>query len=209
MMLLPLACGDDSGSGDAGGTVGSPTSTTMTPASDGTSQGQPATTTGGAGSSSVGPGDTTGDTTAATTDPGSSSGGVDSIPPTNSAELQAWLDAGEYLDWTAESGPHDSDGPHFGNVQTYVNNTMFNSLEQGDVQRPMGAAAVKELFGNGNQVRGWSVSVKMQADSAGGNGWYWYEVYDDQVYGDGVGISICTDCHGMGNDLFRSPFPLQ
>ncbi|MCH9683384.1 MAG: hypothetical protein K0V04_18250 [Deltaproteobacteria bacterium] len=212
-LLLVPSCGDDSGSGDVGSTESAPT-TTANPSGTGVaSNGTSTPSTGGTPNtgSSAGPDDSTGAdaTTDETSDPDSSSGTMDSVPPVNSAELLPWLEAGEYTAWPSESGIHDSDGPHFGDVWTFVNNTMLDSLTAGNAEHPMGAAAVKELYGMGNEVRGWSVSVKLAADSSGGDNWYWYEVYDGQVFGDGDGISLCTDCHSMGSDYFRSPFPLQ
>ena len=63
--------------------------------------------------------------------------------------------------------------------------------------------------GGGTRL-GWAVMVKVQADSAGGDGWYWYETFDGAVYADGTGEGLCTGCHsGGGTDFFLSPFPLQ
>lgn len=132
-----------------------------------------------------------------------------SLPPTNGAELVPWLEAGEYLEWAAESGVHPSSGPHFGGVRTFVNDVLLASLEAGAASHPEGAAAVKELYGAGGTVLGWSVEVKVQADSAGGDGWYWYEGYQGDVYADGTGAGICTGCHGGGTDYVLTPFPLQ
>lgn len=143
-------------------------------------------------------------------DSGSSSGGdPQPLPPTSGAELRPWLAAGEYLGWQAESGVHPSTGPHFGGVRTFVNDVLHDSLEAGATSHPPGSAAIKELYGAGDTVLGWSVEIKLQADSAGGDGWYWYEDYQDSVYADGTGEGICTGCHGGGNDYVLSPFPLQ
>lgn len=131
------------------------------------------------------------------------------LPPTNGTELLPWLEAGEYLAWTAESGVHPSSGPHGGGVRTFVNDVLLTSLAAGSASHPAGAAAIKELYGDGGTVLGWAVEVKLQADSAGGDGWYWYERFQDSVYADGAGEAICTGCHGGGNDYVLSPFPLQ
>ena len=130
-------------------------------------------------------------------------------PPTDADALQAWLAAGSYLEWPAESGVHASTGPHFGGVRTFVNQALLASLQDGSDPHPVDAASVKELFGDGAEVRGWSVLVKVDGGS-GGNTWYFYEVYDGTVFGDGVGDGSCTGCHGAGAiDYFKSPFPLQ
>jgi hypothetical protein len=139
----------------------------------------------------------------------------DQMPPTNPTELLAWLETGRYLAWASESGAHPSGGPHFGQVRTYVNDALFQSLAAGSSSHPAGAAAVKELYGSGGPVRGWSVSHKVQPDSADGDGWYWYERFRGTVYGEGIGNPICTGCHGSDFGSFRSkdfvlaPFPLQ
>jgi hypothetical protein len=130
-------------------------------------------------------------------------------PPTNADDLVAWLQAGEYRSWTAESVVHDSAGPHFGDVRTYVDDALLQSLGSGTPTHPVGAAAVKELYGNTGAVQGWSVIVKV-ADGAGGDTWYFLEYYEGTTYGDGVGDGVCTGCHGSGSvDFFKSPFPLQ
>ena len=54
-----------------------------------------------------------------------------------------------------------------------------------------------------------SVSVKTAPASDGGQGWYWYEIYNDSVFGDGNGDATCVGCHSAGQDYVRSPFPLQ
>jgi hypothetical protein len=131
------------------------------------------------------------------------------IPPTETAGLRAWLEAGSYLDWAAESGPHPGAGPHFGVVRTFVNQALFASLDAGLLQHPAGAAAVKELFGRGDAgVQGWAVMVKLQDDSDMGRGWYWLEMFGSFTAG-GVGAPGCTGCHATGKDFVRIPFPLQ
>ena len=130
-------------------------------------------------------------------------------PPTEPAALLAWLQAGNYLEWAAESAPHPSAGPHGGRVRTFLNPAIFASLSAGDAQHPTGAAAVKELYFNGETVRGWAVMVKLQADSDLGRGWYWYESFGSGDPLAGVGLGVCTGCHSAGRDFVRIPFPLQ
>jgi len=129
--------------------------------------------------------------------------------PTTAKELLAWLRAGNYLGWTAESAPHPSAGPHFGTVRTFLNPTVFASLAAGQAAHPSGSALVKELYGSGRQVQGWDVMLKAQDDSAGGAGWYWLEYFAGATYADGFGVPVCTGCHSLGNDFVRSQFPLQ
>ncbi len=128
--------------------------------------------------------------------------------PVSDAELLAWCESGEYLDYAGESAPHDSGGPHFGDVQVFVNPELQGSLDAGNPTHPVGAASVKELYGDGDTVLGWSVMVKV-AEGEGGDTWYWWEVFEGDTLIDGVGKSACTGCHGSGTDHFRTAWPLE
>ena len=94
-------------------------------------------------------------------------------------------------------------------VQVLRLHTVFASLAAGQAARPAGSALVKELYGSSSQVQGWSVMVKVQDDSAGGAGWYWFERFGGTTFTSGFGVPVCTGCHSAGNDFVRSPFPLQ
>ena len=131
------------------------------------------------------------------------------FPNAGGAEALDWLEGGGYLDWTAESSIHGSTGPHFGDVRTYVNDILLQSLQGGNAQHPAGSAAVKELYGDGDGVRGWTTMIKLADDSAGGDNWHWYERYEGDDLIDAAGAAACTGCHGSGLDYWRSPFPLQ
>ena len=129
--------------------------------------------------------------------------------PTAEAELLAWLEAGRYLDWRAESGVHESAGPHFGGVRVFLNDALYDSLDRGLEQHPAGAVAVKELYGSGSSLRGWSVMIKIDDESDFGEGWYWLEHFASSTFASGRGVAICTGCHSLGRDYVRIPFPLQ
>jgi hypothetical protein len=131
--------------------------------------------------------------------------------PTEDAALFAYLQAGRYRDFAAESGVHPSAGPHGNGVRSFVNAVLDRSLAEGNLSHPVGAAAVKELYDGGAALTGWAVEVKV-ADGAGGDGWYWYEVFsttDGSRPISGVGNPICTGCHAEGIDFVRIPYPLQ
>jgi hypothetical protein len=132
----------------------------------------------------------------------------DQLPPTQGGPLLTWLESGAYTSWAAESGLHASTGPHFGDVRTFVNDALDASLAAGNTEHPMGSAAVKELYGNGSNVRGWSVMVKTESGT-GGDRWWWYERYDGSVFASSQGSNVCVPCHVDGNDFFQSPYPLQ
>lgn len=123
--------------------------------------------------------------------------------------MRDWLAAGSYLGWAAESAPHASSGPHFGTVRVFVNDRLFDSFAAGLPAHPAGAATVKELYGNGSELMGWSVMVKVEDDSDGGRGWYWFERFNTTEFANGRGVRLCTGCHAAGQDFIRIPFPLR
>lgn len=136
---------------------------------------------------------------------------VDVDVPSDPAALQAWLAAGSYLTLPAESGRHASAGPHPGTVRTFLTPSLMASLA-GTGEHPRGAAAIKELY-TGDTLRGWAVAIKLEDASRGGAGWYWHEVFSTSPtaapdYG-GVGLTLCTSCHGAGHDYVMTPFPLR
>ncbi|NJK32822.1 MAG: hypothetical protein HC927_10670, partial [Deltaproteobacteria bacterium] len=90
----------------------------------------------------------------------------------------------------------------------FVDPCLAASLEAGNAEHPVGSATVKELYGDGDAVLGYSVMVKLEA-GAEGDGWYWYEEYQGNVYADEQGAGLCTGCHSGGVDYFLSPWPLQ
>jgi hypothetical protein len=134
-------------------------------------------------------------------------GGNDQLPPANRDQLVPWLQAGSYLGWRAE-GRRPGSQPHFNVVRTFVNDALFASLDGNTAAHPQGAAAVKELFGSGTEVRGWAVAVKIGGGNSG-NDWYWFESFNGRVLTSGVGVDLCTGCHASGTDYICTPFPLQ
>ncbi len=144
---------------------------------------------------------------------GGMGGGTSGAVPVSGNELFPWLQAGNYMGFKAESAKHASTGPHGGNVRTFLNPILFDALSAGSTNFPVGSSAVKELWGNGSKLLGWAVFVKTQADSAGGNGFYWYEIFSttdpSNPVADGNGVGLCSGCHSNGTDYYMSPFPLQ
>lgn len=130
-------------------------------------------------------------------------------PPLGGAALETWLRAGHYKTWRSESGPHASQGPHFGKVRAYLNPVLFESLQSKTRQHPKDAMAVKELYGDGEAVLGWSVAIKTEADSGGGSNWYWYEIFRNKIIKDSQGALLCRSCHFTGRDYVLTPWPLK
>ncbi len=131
--------------------------------------------------------------------------------PVGAELLQPWLADRSYADFTGESEVHESSGPH-GPVRTFLSPGLAASLEAGAEVHPRGVAAIKELY-DGDTLDGWVVSVKIDDESAGGAGWYWYEVFDPSPdaapFVNGTSADGCVNCHDAGIDYVRVGFPLQ
>jgi len=193
-----------------------PTSTTDATTATTTTASTATTTTDTTGDPSAG--ESTGDTgdtndtgdTGGTGDTGDT-GAAQELPPIESAEvLEAWLVEGSYKTWAAESGVHPSTGPHAGNVRTFVNAVALASLAADNAEHPKDSATVKELYGGGiDEIIGYAVSLKTAPESQGGGTWYWYERIDANIFADGLGVGLCTNCHGGGADYILTPYPLQ
>jgi len=118
------------------------------------------------------------------------------LPPTGATQVQAWLEAGLYLDWRCEAAGHDARAPSPHGRNRICNN---DALVAGSGPFAVGAASVKELLGSGDAVIGHAVYRKNAAGTDGSN-WYWYEdmngtVAVDGTGGSGVAKDVCVDCH--------------
>ncbi|HMR74202.1 MAG TPA: hypothetical protein PKD61_03790 [Polyangiaceae bacterium] len=193
-LALPLAIGCSDGGSSGGGAAGG---------TGGAATGGAAGTGGTAGTGGAG----------ATGGNGSCDSNSCDAPP-EAAALFSFLKAGSYQTWNKESAAHASTGPHSASVRAWVSPTLDKSLTDGATSHPVGAAAVKEFLDSGGAATGWAVWVKVQSDSAAGQGFYWYETFDastGSAAADGVGVSLCVNCHEQpsGKDYFLSPVPLQ
>ena len=148
--------------------------------------------------------------------PVGSLGGV----PLEKEALFKFLTEGKYKQFPTAESVHPSTGPHsikgtFGEpVRSYLNKTISDSLGAGNATHPKGSAIVKEMFNaDGTTLEGWAVSVKTDADSDGGKGWFWYEVTSttdsSELVANGNGVGLCASCHSVGNDFVRSKWPVE
>ncbi len=129
--------------------------------------------------------------------------------PTRPSELRQYLADQLYLGFAAESESHRSVGAHVSPVRVFINDELADSLDKGNPQHPAGAAAIKELWGDNEDVpKGWAVMVKL-ADGEGGDSWYWYEQLAGEVLYEGAGRPVCVDCHQPGRDYFVTDYPLD
>ncbi len=225
LSLLLLACGEPSdATTETSSTPGTGTETSADTSDTSTTTGDPGTTeeststslpgttdepTTGTNSTATATTTTTDGTTSSST--GDETGVVEELPPTESVEvLEAWLAGGAYKSWAVESSVHASTGPHGGNVRTYVNAIALASLAADNAEHTQDSATVKELYGNSvDTIIGYAVALKTAPTSEGGANWYWYERLNGTLYADGLGVGLCTGCHGGGADYILTPYPLQ
>ena len=146
--------------------------------------------------------------------PAGTVGGV----PLDKAELFAFLSGRGYESFpTKETGTHEGRGPHTAvnaPVRVFYNDVLSASLAAGNAEHPVGAASVKEMYGDDGEVAGWAVMVKTGEATDEGRGWFWYEVTSasdaTSIAAVGNGVPGCVECHmRRDQDLIRSGFPLQ
>lgn len=158
---------------------------------------------------------------------GGSGGGAglavdDQTPPQDAAAVESWLAAGSYKQWACEADIHVARDPSPHGFNRICSNDLIAANASAETDWPKGAAAVKELYAaeDDDVPVGYAVYLKLEADSAGGANWYWYErvpldseaPHDAQgVVADGRGESgpaqtICVGCHAAaGSDAAHTP----
>ncbi len=120
-----------------------------------------------------------------------------------------WLVAKKYSNFASDSTVHpSSSGPAVhGDVRTFYNKKLDESMKQGNDTHPVGSLAVKELHKD-NVLIGWALAVKSKEDDGKGNGWWWYEnlsVTDTKnPVAAGLGHTSCVGCHAPGRDFVRT-----
>lgn len=137
--------------------------------------------------------------------------------PVDEEALFAYLQNREYQSFeTQDAEGHPSAGPHldYGDqVKVFFSDTIAQSLRGGYDAHPQGAALVKELYkADTDELAGWAVAVKTEADSDNGEGWFWVEYMSTQdptqkPVAAGNGVGLCTSCHQGGNDFVLSQLP--
>jgi len=142
---------------------------------------------------------------------------VDSVVPVAKDKLFSYLQAGSYKNLAAkESGRHPTRGPHTKigwPVRVFLGPNLDASLKAGNTSHPAGSAAVKEMYDGSGKLQGWAVMVKTTADSAGGKGWFWYEITSttdgSKPVATGNGVPLCFGCHFTGRDFVLTDYPLK
>lgn len=147
---------------------------------------------------------------------------MDQTPPRGAAAVERWLSDGMYKTWHAEAAVHAAREPSPHGFNRIYSNDAIADHVAGSCAWPAGAAAVKELYASATAASpvGVAVYLKLEADSAGGANWYWYErvpldseaphdaagVVADGTGGSGTAKEICVGCHaGAGMDAAHTP----
>lgn len=131
--------------------------------------------------------------------------------PAEKGALFSWLQARSYEQLPNDGMIHPANSAHGRAIKVFFNKTLDDSIKANNPSHPVGSVAVKELYTEDMMtLRGWAVSIKTQADSAGGQGWYWYEVFSTtsgaSPVAAGQGVSLCTGCHsGAARDFVYWP----
>jgi hypothetical protein len=195
-------CGNSSSTGTGGNATTSSSSTTGSSSS---------TTTGSSSSSGAGTG----------------GGAVTQTPPQGKTAITQWLAQGYYKSWKCEPAVHAQRSPSPHGFDKVCSNDVISGFS-GTGPWPVGAAAVKELYGTLTDTtpNGYAVYLKTADDTtAGGSVWYWYEIVPpstpqsvaphdatglvaDGMGGSGPPMTICVSCHGAaGMDPAHTPTP--
>jgi len=138
------------------------------------------------------------------------------VPPQGYAQLDPWLDAGEYLDWYCEAASRASTGVSPHGIVRVCSNEFASEHATGEF--PVDSASVKELYDvDMTTLVGYAVSIKVSTGTSGGT-WYWYEqvppgttitgvtIDANGVVADGLGDdgsqaeTICASCHSTASN---------
>ncbi len=156
------------------------------------------------------PGATAGCPGEATGCPGTTAGCPGAERPEEVEVVLTAIEDDSYASWEAESMPHAPVGnsPHPGEVRAFFNAELAESMGAGNTEHPVGAAAVKESWVDG-EIAGWFVEVKV-AEGSGPETWYWWSdlANVDALGGEGS-VAGCIGCHSAGVDYVRTEYPLE
>lgn len=141
------------------------------------------------------------------TNPDHTGGAIGELSDTTEAGLKSFLEGQTYADWV-KSDQHAAVGnsPH-GLVQVYFNPTLSQSMQGDATSHPKGSVVLKHMLDDAGGVRGYALNAKLE-ESSEADSWLFYEVFlasDTSYYG--VGLSICSGCHGQGRDFVLESYP--
>ncbi len=142
--------------------------------------------------------------------PGTTAGCPSAERPEEVEEALAAIEDESYLDWEGEPEPHPPIGnsPHPGEVRTFFNAALADSMGAGNAEHPVGSAAIKESWMNG-ELAGHFIEVKV-AEGTGVETWYWWsDMAGVDAIGGDASVNSCTGCHAAGIDYVTTAYPFE
>ncbi len=121
---------------------------------------------------------------------------------TSEEEITKFFIDQTFVSWFGHSEvqtPQSSSSPH-GDMKTFINPALQESMNDFDESHPVGSIAAKELYlSNSSEVSGYLYAEKISEGTAA-NTWLWYEDLnlseDNGVEVYGRGVANCSGCHG-------------
>lgn len=129
----------------------------------------------------------------------------DDQDPAGAQELWDRVHAENYRTWQRAPGfeaRRDSNAPHGGASEIFLNPTMAEAVAAGVTTFPVGALIVKDGYDGLESDATHKLVAAMEKREAG---WYWAE-WDSDSGGEATysgSPSICTGCHESGKDFVR------
>lgn len=129
----------------------------------------------------------------------------DDQDPSGAKELWDRVHAENYRSWQRAPGfetRKDSNAPHGGASEIFLNATMADAVAAGSTTWPVGSLIVKDGYGGLEADATLELVAAMEKRESG---WYWAE-WDGDSGGEATysGVpSICTGCHETGRDFVR------
>ena len=133
--------------------------------------------------------------------------------PTHAPELLEYLQAGQYQSFPLQSEAVYSTS--HGATRLYFNSILADSLEADNADHPEGAVAIRENFWSVDEADlvGWEAAIKIQPDTADGDGWFWYTINiitGTQPSYARTGAAYCLSCHrGALHDCIHATIPMH
>ncbi len=135
---------------------------------------------------------------------------VDLEVPDEPDALHEWVLGDEYRAWPSWSSVEPTGG--LGGARVYLSPALYDSLMSGAEQHPVGAAAVRELYGEDLEtITGYAVVTRVDED-ASADAWLWFEVFSPEP--DATPATAeraapgCVGCHQQAVDFIQSALPL-
>ena len=133
-------------------------------------------------------------------------GDVADVP---SGELKAWLDAGCFDGWEAESGVLQATMSD-GHAQVFINPVLAQSMVDGNALHPVGSAAVRVMYLPDLETV-WGYALAVKSSHGGQDDWFWFEHFEhhEEPTVSSHDASGCQGCHASGADFIQSHWPLR